>query len=241
MQDIMQRTKSWWSESTPRKDWHVVLKLAGDEALEPPLAQDVLEMAYESLGGGSAEELSETAKFIQNEAAFESVKIIRTKPNQVIVSISRRKGVLCVQADHLRLMTALGSVYGRVNPEDCPGPIVGGVFANRDHPFILNTDMTVKLRTEERDAIVQAAQLFESAKAQNFEPVALDYQRFRGFSMTLKDSGTEVFVGPYPFEAHLQRLTKILSRLKQKGQVAQRIELDYQGKAFIKLRTPKKG
>jgi len=43
-------------------------------------------------------------------------------------------------------------------------------------------------------------------------------------------------LGQSPFGPHLDRLDKIMAKLKSKNQIAERIELDYQGKAFIKLK-----
>lgn len=244
---------SSFGKESPRKDWHISLKLHGETALEPELAEDVLEMAFEKLGNGSGDDLKEAAQYIQNEASFESVRVIRTSQKQVTISIKRRDGVMCVLADRLRLMTTTGSVYGRVNPKDCPGPVVSGVFSDRDREskFRLNTDMTIKLRTEERLALNQSVHLNQAIKLPGYKVKKIHFQKYRGFSIFIldqkgadnapKDAEFEVFLGSPPFENSLKRLDKILGKLKARGQVAKRIELDYQGKAFIKLRTPKKG
>ena len=65
----------------------------------------------------------------------------------------------------------------------------------------------------------------------------MSYRRFRGFFVILEAQETRFQVpGRAPFAGKLDKLQGILSKLDAKGEVAQRVELDYQGKAFIKLK-----
>jgi hypothetical protein len=50
------------------------------------------------------------------------------------------------------------------------------------------------------------------------------------------DDDTEIVIGLQPFAYKLKKLQNILDGLRRDGIVASRIELDYEGKAFIKER-----
>ena len=56
------------------------------------------------------------------------------------------------------------------------------------------------------------------------------------FFVVMKDNEAEVALGRPPFAEKLVKLGELINKLSKKGDVASRIELDYQGKAFIKLK-----
>ena len=68
----------------------------------------------------------------------------------------------------------------------------------------------------------------------NHKIKSIEFKRFRGFFVVLQTSETEVALGRSPFSGKLVRLHEILKRLEKTSSTAARIELDYQGKAFIK-------
>jgi hypothetical protein len=216
--------------------WSLDLKLEGDEALNENLAEDILELANSIIGSGSTDEIEDAASAIQKEAAFAHVSLIKTGLSSATVFLSRRMPIMCINADKLRLLTSEGSVYGNPAEDRCPGPTLYGIFNDRRQGFVTNDDMTLQLSSAEKSAVTDAGRLLSSLKLSSIIPETITHQRFRGFRVKIHKGGPEVSLGQYPFSARIERLEKILSKLKRKRQVAERIELDYQGKAFIKLK-----
>ncbi len=222
--------------STAPLNWAFDIKLEGEESLDSSLAEDIMELAATAAGSGTKSELEDAVTLIQQEAAFAHVSIIRTGSETATIFLSRRVPIMCINADKLRLLTAEGSVYGSPEIEKCPGPVLTGIFHNRSHSVTVREDMTIKLTRGELAAVTDAGRLLKVLEESNIVAKTLSYQRFRGFTATLKTSETTISLGQYPFDGRVGRLTEILAKLKRKRQVAARIELDYQGKAFIKLK-----
>ena len=86
----------------------------------------------------------------------------------------------------------------------------------------------------ESRAIEDVLELIEALKADATEYSHINFIKHRGFSITLKGDSTEVFLGNAPYNVKITRMHSIILDLRKKGSQAQRIELDYDGKAFIK-------
>ena len=89
-----------------------------------------------------------------------------------------------------------------------------------------------------------------AAEAASKALVALGAQKFigkrftwdgpRGIGVTLADSGIEVLFGMPPYENKVERLVKVLKDRTQEQGLPRRIELDFEGKAFIKESDPER-
>ena len=147
-----------------------------------------------------------------------------------------RASRLCVEADQIRYIGTDGAIYGSPNPsESCPGPILRGVFeTGRKYQF--NRDATLTLSQEELNIALQSLALMGALETAQLSPSTINYAKFRGFIVTLQGSSTEISLGFPPFEGRLQKLSQLLERIATSGSEALRIELDYQGKAFVKLK-----
>jgi hypothetical protein len=80
-----------------------------------------------------------------------------------------------------------------------------------------------------------ALDVWRLVEENNIPVKQLNFQKFRGYALTLQDD-TEIVIGLKPFAYKLKKLNDILTGLARDGIVASRIELDYEGKAFIKER-----
>lgn len=217
-------------------NWKIGIVLEGKNSLPNPMAENILKLASSALGQGSPEEMRQTAELVQQEVSFEQVSIIKTGLNTATLYLNRRKPVMCIEADRLRLVTSTGDIYGEPSLIDCPGPILSGVFVDKKSRFITLKDMTVGISQSEREIIRESSELLNELTKHKYQVSSMEFHKFRGFGITIKDLGTTVTLGQSPFGPHLDRLDKIMAKLKSKNQIAERIELDYQGKAFIKLK-----
>ncbi len=219
-------------------DWKVSIKTAEDHALSTQAVEDVTATIRKLAGDGSKKSLGRAAEAVQKLDSYAQVSLLKLAPDELAVHVRRRTPVLCVHADQVRFVAEGGVVYGTPDPakaDACPGPVLSGVFDDL-RKFTVRNDFTVALEADERVILKEAIDLLRLSREKKLVFAAMGYRRFRGFFVTLADSNAEVAIGRGPFTGKLDKLTGILTKLEGKGLVAERIELDYQGKAFIKSR-----
>jgi len=236
---------SLWRASHPiaTVPWEVEIKLIAGEALAPELASDLLGMAKDGLGDGAPSALRELAEEIQKAGSFSAVHVLRTGPHAAVVQIEPRVPVLCLQLDRLYYVTTEGDAYlpGRnAKIEDCPGPVLTGVLGENDPLPGLAADLALDLKPEARAKLRDAVDLLGHTQTFGLTPARIAFQPYRGYSMTMgaaaDGTALEVAIGRAPFADRLAKLKDLLDKLAAKHEQAARIELDYQGKAFIKLK-----
>ncbi len=219
-----------------RIDWKVSIKAAEDQALPTQAMEDIVATVKKLAGDGSKRSLNRAAESVQKLDSYAQVSLIKLAPNELAVHVRRRTPAFCVQADRIRFVATDAVIYGTPDPakaDACPGPLLTGVFDDQ-RKFLVKSDLTLALEGEERQILREALELLKLSREKNQTFTQLSYRRYRGFFVTLAGSGAEVAVGRAPFAGKLDKLTGILTKLEAKGHVAERIELDYQGKAFIK-------
>jgi cell division septal protein FtsQ len=229
------KTKGVFVADGPDKiDWKVTLKTNDPDPLPEKAAENVIAAVKRHAGDGSKKSLAQAAEAVQKLDSYAQVSLIKLSPSELAVHVKRRVPTLCVVADRLRFVAADGVVFGTPdNASECPGPTLTGAFEER-RKFVMKGDHTLQLENEERAVLKEAVELLRLAKEKKHAFAQVDYRRYRGFFVTLEGSGAGVAIGRAPFSAKLDKLQTILAKLQAKGQVAERIELDYQGKAFIK-------
>lgn len=225
--------------ATPRDSfqWKVTLKMDGDQPLPTSAAEEILAVVRKNLGQGTNADLRRAARLAQKTDSYATVNLVRTGDETVVVQVKPREALLCIEADKLRLVGVDGAVYGAaISPEVCPGPVLKGVFSEGRSKYTMREDVTLATDEEEQAIIREALDLVRLAAAQKLTITSIDHRRYRGFTIALKDRDLEVAIGRAPFTGKLHKLDEILGKLAEKGEQAMRVELDYQGKAFIKLK-----
>ncbi|MCX6104762.1 MAG: hypothetical protein NTY08_02910 [Proteobacteria bacterium] len=218
--------------------WDLVLKLGEHTSISDQARSDLLNTTRHLLGQGSHEDLEMAAKAIQKLGSYADVRVTKIAPFNVIISLTKREPVFCVESDKLRLVSTLGEIYGQVDQsagEACPGPVLSGVFEDR-LPVELGEDLTVTVDSTTKLLLREAITLLQDARKKDLVLEHLQLQKFRGFVCELAATKTEVALGRAPFVEKLDKLKGILDKLALRQEQAQRIELDYQGKAFVKLK-----
>lgn len=223
-----------------RIDWKVSLKVDKDaQPLNDQAADEVLAIAKKNLGKGERLDLQKTAALIQRLDAYSNVSIVRLGSDRVAVQVRLRVPMLCIEADRTRLVSAEGEVYGTADkdtPGACPGPLLTGVFDDDRSKLTLRSDFTLSLSDDEKTAVKEALELLREGKERGFAFEGITLKKYRGYFVSLNGRELEIAVGRAPFDRKLDKLKSILADLAGKGDRAARIELDYQGKAFIKLK-----
>ncbi len=221
-----------------RADWQFSLKLRDDLPLSESAQTQIIATARSLIGGASLAELTKAGLAIQKLDAYADVRLVKVSGRMIAISVTPRHAALCIEADLWRYISTTGEVYGQVpdgQSNTCPGPILTGVFEH-GRRFSTAGDLTMILNSEERALTKEAVELLAEGHAKGFSFAKLEVRRYRGFFAQLPPQGTEVALGRAPFAPKLDKLQGILDKLAKRKEQALRIELDYQGKAFIKLK-----
>ena len=170
---------------------------------------------------------------------LDAVKVIRPLADTIILSAElRRPALLASVGGKTRFLTLDGTVYGDANDASGnqtgahPSVLVGGIL-NQSPGASIDSSQRVVTSNEEKRHLLEAVDIWQRAIEAGVDVSSINFQKFRGFSILLADQ-TEIVIGIKPFDYKLKKLRGILDGLKRDGVVASRIELDYEGKAFIK-------
>lgn len=241
--DKMNELASYWHSVIvlPPREWRIEVVSSGGTPLPEDIRREVYKVASRFLKQGSPGELSLLSRQVESLGMLESVKVIRPMSDAVILSAELRRPALLIQVgSKTRFLTMDGAVFGDAadnsgNPSAArPTVLVSGIFDQRPNPS-LDTSLRIITTAEERRHLVSSLEIWQRSADAGIEIKMISFQKFRGFAITLPGE-TEIVIGIAPFDYKLKKLRGILDGLARDGIVASRIELDYEGKAFIKER-----
>lgn len=223
-------------------EWTIQMTSPEGSPLGEDVRKEILKVSTGILKSGSPQELDELALAVEGIGTLERLHVVRPQFATVVISAGIREPVLLVQAGpKVRYLTGDGTVYGdATNPTSnpsghTPSILVSGVFDVRGSNLPLDRSAKVLTTPEEQAVLINALNLWRLFTAQNLSVKVMNYQKFRGFDVRMED-GSEVVLGAAPFEYKIDKLVGIFTKLRKQGIAASRIELDYDGKAFIKER-----
>ena len=181
--------------------------------------------------------LQDTAYELREHPHIATSSIIKTRPDHVNVYVRVRRPLLKMKVNQkLRYISNQGKIFGVIKKESTL-PLLTGVLKD-DEEYHRDVEDMFILTLEENSAIHEALTLVRLANASDFPVSSMNYEKYRGLSLKIKGINTDVHVGNPPYEQKLKKLTQIIDSLHKKKSHALRIELDYEGKAFIK-KNPK--
>jgi hypothetical protein len=222
-------------------DWRIDVQSEAGTPLPEDIRRNVYAVAQKQLRFGSPDELKMLARQVEAMGTLENVKVIRPLANTVVFSARLRKAALLVLVGgRTRYLTLDGAVFGddsvvNDNPLwERPTVVVTGVFDQAPNPAF-DQSMKLILTPEQSRHLAEAIEVWQQIATSHVEAKAINFKKFRGFSISTPDD-TEIVIGVKPFDYKLKKLRGILDGLKRDGTLAERIELDYEGKAFIKER-----
>lgn len=219
-------------------DWQVDLHIDSGFPLTEKKTEDLIRSAKSVMRFGDIRELETIATTIQKIEVFSQVSVLKLSDTRILVSVKPRVPIMCIDFDRPRLVSNSGEVYGYADTEGsppCPTPKLIGV-RNKNTKATSLSDLTIALEANEKQIINNAINLVDSAKVNGFSFSTIEYREHRGFIVQMSGLETLIFLGYPPFEDKLKKLSSLLKRIASKGESASRIELDYMGKAFVKLK-----
>ena len=181
----------------------------------------------------STKNLVDLTSQIQILTSARSVHMIALDQKTAFLSLVQHKPEAAIQYGKLRLISKEGKVFGEYkDTEHLQLPIIKGLPF--DKSISLDKEQAIELSPENRELINEGLLLIRSGLSYNINYKTILYNPDRGFQVWLKDSRIRVEMGRRPFNKKNIKLVKILSNLDKKRITKARIELDYQGKAFVK-------
>jgi len=216
------------------RNWKLTIKAEDRSLLGNQEEQAIIQAVKLHVTEGEPSDLLKAISTIKTDETFAKVHFVRTGLEELTLYYAKRVPIMCYQGDHLRFISNAAEIYGFVDdPQKCPGPVVTGILDERKKSA---KNAVLTLTTEEQKNTENAIQLTKILAYYKHEPTLLSFEKYRGFYINIKDLETDIALGNPPFETKLEKLGEVLKKISSKGEVAQRIELDFQGKAFIKMK-----
>ena len=225
----------------PPKEWRIEVVNSAGTQLPDDVRRDVYKIAHKGLKTGSPGELRQLARQVESAGLLESVRVVRPLIDTVILTAEIRRPTLLIDVGgRTRFLTADGTVFGDASENSTqpniskPSVRLTGIFDQRPTPQV-DASNRIVTNSDERRHLRDALDVWRLIGENNIPAKLINFQKFRGYALTLQDD-TEIVIGLKPFAYKLKKLNDILAGLARDGVVASRIELDYEGKAFIKER-----
>lgn len=206
-----------------------------DQNIDDKTRDDIAAAAGSLITASDETTLAQAARILQGKFLADSVHVIQTGPSRVSVLLKPRTAIMRVKADQTRLFSQHGQVYGIAKEEHASLPMLSGLFDTTEN-IPMRDNHVLSMSDEQQTIAGEALQLLEQVQQNKLEQSfdEIRFVKFRGFALRSSADDLEVTIGRAPFDRKISSLDRIMGSLKKRGSQAQRIELDYDGKAFIK-------
>ncbi len=207
-----------------------------NDAISQTTKSEIIASAGLTLSDLTPLALERVARALQARFLAEDVRVVRVAKNRVYIMLTPRQSAMRIKADEMRLLSGGGQIYGSAKDSDSALPLLSGIFDGHKETLSMRDNQTLQITEEQRTLVQEALTILTYTKerqlADTFDEV--HYIKHRGFTLRASKDGLEVAIGRAPFDRKMTSLDNILAGLRKRGSQAQRIELDYDGKAFVK-------
>lgn len=203
------------------------------DLIEAPKLRAKVEGMLSKQRDSDFENFHDLASKIQKKLSAKRVTLVSLGNNTVSIDLEMHKAIAAIEFGKKRLLSDEGKVFGNyIETRDHSLPLIKGI--GMKDKVSLADDQSLVLDEESVQRISEARLLINEGLRYNIHYRAIHLDPYRGFQVLLKDKRIRVEMGRTPFKKRYIKLVKILSNLSRKKVNQARIELDYQGKAFIK-------
>lgn len=217
--------------------------------LEPGTAKNIGNFALLSLKGPWPD-FQPLAADIRYRFGLESVQLTRNGIDQMRIVAQPREGILRLQSHSMKLMTKDFFVFGNADYGNEQLPVLQGSVFRVSSMERDSGDLSAQpLRDKALRAAENAVDIMGQFSEKGLEGNTLIWDEHRGMTISLVPAADtqpfdniDVLLGLPPYKEKVTRLGQMLEdRRKALQPLPQRIELDFDGKAFIKEREIDKG
>ncbi|MCX6117919.1 MAG: hypothetical protein NT027_10280 [Proteobacteria bacterium] len=225
----------------PPPEWNIQIVDPNGVPLSDDIRREIFKQAQKVTRNRHNIDQSQLIQTIGSLGMFEKISIVRPQFQTVVIGATVRVPIMTTMINgQLRLVTEEGHIYGSssqlAEKADSQSLVeVSGIIEKQNADPDFDVTQKMRLSPDESSRLGSAITLRSQALKMGLVFNKIEYQGYRGFSLNMTDS-SEIVLGVGPFEYKLEKLAGILTKLKAQGITAARIELDYDGKAFIKER-----
>ena len=216
-------------------DWSFIIHLSNKSTPAESEKKRIISILKKGLSNQTIKTTSyqSIAEKLLMQSNYGSAHILKISDKKFVINLKTRTPRFAVKADKLRVISASGIVYGSYK-KSLGLPLLKGVFRRPKSAFRINKNNSLILSEDEQNLINEALLLSKVLLENSLKTKSITFERYRGFFADIPHLNLEVSFGRKPFQTKITKLFKVLSKLRQSGKVASRIELDYDGKAFVR-------
>ena len=178
--------------------------------------------------------LKQICQQLESSPWIEKAQVKRTFPDQLYISISERKPVALINLDQLHLLDCNGEIFKKVEQQEGQGlPIVTGI----DWENLMDYKKKYNALINEALSLLS---LFEEKGFRKSYISEIHINPTLGLTVYTTNHTLQIVMGFAPFQKKCNRLYVIMDDLNNKSLTAQKIDLNYQHKAFVRIKEPSK-
>lgn len=218
-----------------RLNWQVVV--TGD-GVSPSTSEAIEKWSLRHFNG-LLPDFETAALQIRQHFGLESVQLFREGFHKVRVKVIPRIAVMRLQTKAGRLLSKDFYAFGKSTPEAEHLPLLQGSIFHTIGSEDEGGDWTAeRLKDKQLRGAQYALELLSLLEEKNIKPTIFSWDEYRGMSVTMAKDQVEVLFGVPPYREKVSRLEQLLNeRDKASKPLPQRVEMDFEGKAFIKERN----
>lgn len=226
--------------SDKKVDWNITAEVSPAEPL-PFKNKDLKKEFLKLQSSASSESLYRIAQRLQKKYQAKQVSIVQTAEDHLHVHFYFYQPKMVVKADRLRFLASDGTVFGTAEDEDLNRlPMLEGVFFERSKSIPFRFEAGRLLTNKSEDSILKDSLKILATTKDRLAFKKLTYNKIDGFLIENGLFFNRAYIGSDNFDKKIDNLINILNKIKQKNSYAEKIELDYSGKAFVKEKLLKK-
>ena len=178
--------------------------------------------------------LKQICQQLESSPWIEKAQVKRTFPDQLYISISERKPAALINLDNLHLVDRNGEIFKEVEHQEGQGlPIVTGI----DWKSLMDHKKKYTVLITEALSLLS---LFEQKGFRKAFISEININPTLGMTVYTTNNTLQIVMGFPPFLKKCNRLYVIMDDLNKKNLTAQKIDLNYQHKAFVKIKESSK-
>jgi hypothetical protein len=235
------RTNALSSLSVDSKGFE--LKLIGYNGEQFP--EEVREQTWKFISAkvksGQPLSMSDLALGLHRRGLLDRPVIVNPTPRVLVVVAEARAPLFRVSIDDVSAFLSSSGALFRADVEDPLWPNkellpldLSGLVKERRKPLTFDEFGRVELSAKESGMLSDVIEISQLLASNEIEVKKFFYRENRGLGV-VSSNNVEIILGRSPFDFKLRKLDSILQNISENATSAQRIELDYDGKAFIKF------